>query len=725
MSEKLQTTNLSAFWRVLSYVWPQWPRLIALLFWSAAISAMFSASILTIIPILKVMMEEEGLHPWVDRKICASRYGFEVYIPSLSDLSADSGEPMQYLLVHKVRKHSWSKAIGLKPSDQIIAVVQADVPADIDSPSYSRLLQQLAEAPAGVALTVSIRRIDAQGLPYTLTARSPAPPEPFYTPMVRKVLSVVPREKSRQMLLPSMTLVIVGLIILTIVRCLARFYQAYLAEKITTIANANLRQEVFEHVMYMPVGFFSAHGASDTISRITSDVAISGRGIKILFGKTLREPMIAIGALAAAFVVNWKLTLLFLASAPLVLWVIAVLGKKMKKATKKSLVRGAEMLGRLQQAIHGLRIVKVYNRQAWESEQYQLQNRQLVKYHLKMSKIDAMTSPLMDALGMITGGAVILLGTAWVAYQYDNMQASSFFALLASLGIAAESVRKVSDVWNTVQQANAAAERVFAVLDQPVEQQAPDAFDLPPLARQIEFREVSFSYPASDVRALDGINLTVPAGQTIAIVGANGSGKTTLVHLLPRFYEPDSGQILIDGKDIRYATLASLRRQIGLVTQQTFTFHDTIANNIAYSKPGATMDEIIDAAKRAYAHDFIQSLPNGYQTMIGEQNSGFSGGQLQRIVIARAILHNPRILIFDEATSQIDADSEAKIHQALADLMKGRTCFVIAHRFSTVISAERIIVMEDGRIVDDGTHKQLIERCAVYRRLYETQLIGG
>jgi ABC-type multidrug transport system fused ATPase/permease subunit len=382
------------------------------------------------------------------------------------------------------------------------------------------------------------------------------------------------------------------------------------------------------------------------------------------------------------------------------------------------------MLGRIQEAMNALRVVKVYNRQQWEVDEYEKKNRALLKYSLKMSRIDAMTSPIMDALGMITGGAVILLGAAWVTYQYDGMQPSSFFALLACLGAAAESVRKVSDVWNIVQQSNAAAERVFAVIDEPLEKEVSDAFELSSLRDTIEFRDVTFTYPGAAVPSLCGINLKIPAGQTVAVVGSNGSGKTTLVNLLPRFYDSDGGQILIDDKDICRVTLRSLRDQIGMVTQTVVTFNDTVANNIAYGKPDATREEIIAAAKRAYAHEFIETLPNGYESMIGELSSGFSGGQFQRIVIARAILKNPKILIFDEAMSQVDAESEAKIHAALDDIMKGRTCFLIAHRFSTVISADRIVVMDCGRIVADGKHQDLIKTCQVYKNLYETQLIA-
>jgi ABC-type multidrug transport system fused ATPase/permease subunit len=412
---------------------------------------------------------------------------------------------------------------------------------------------------------------------------------------------------------------------------------------------------------------------------------------------------------------------IFLCGAPLVLGLLIVFGRKMKRATRKSLVAGSEMLAKLQEAMAGLKVVKVYNRRQYERERFELINQRMLKQLLKMSKVDAATMPVMEVLGMMAASAALLVGSYWVTA--GHMDGSKFIGLLLLLGAAAESARKTSDIWNKIQEANAAAERVFAVIDTPVEYEKSGAIGLPPLKRKIEFKDVVFTYPNADEPALRGINLAVPAGHNVAIVGPNGSGKTTLANLIPRFYDPDSGQIFIDGTDIRDATLSSLRSQMSMVTQNVVTFNDTIAANIGYGKDDAAREEIVAAAQRAFAHEFISLLPDGYDAVIGEHGAGLSGGQLQRIVIARAILKNPSILIFDEATSQVDADSEAKIRDAIEEIMQDRTTFIIAHRFSTVVNADVIVVMDGGQIVAQGRHDELLANCPQYQSLCETQLV--
>ncbi|MBL7215765.1 MAG: ABC transporter ATP-binding protein [Phycisphaerae bacterium] len=707
-----KTTDLTAFKRVWAYVWPQWPRIIAVVFWSMLMATMLSVSMVTLIPVLKVMMGQEGLHGYVDRKICGHRYGMDFHVSSSEAMS-------QHLLLVHVGDKGWAYDNGLQVDDRIVGVTIPNVSEP--AASSAKMLELLATQTGEHPIQISVQRVDGQFIPISANA----PPKPFYVDWVQWPVSFMPRGgETDEMKFRAISIIVIALTIITVFRCMARFYQSFLAEKIVQITITRIREDVFRHVMYMSVGFFAARGTSDTTSRILGDVSMSCKGIKILLGKTIREPFNAIMALSVAFYMSWQLTLIFLLSAPFVIGLFAILGKKIKKATKKSLIVTAQILGRIQGAMNALRVVKVYNRQEHEIEHYQQVNRALLKQNLKIAKVEASTNPLLDVMGMFAMAGAILVGAAWVSDKYSGIDAAEFFVLIALLGVAAESVRKVSDVWNHIQQANAAAERVFAVVDEPREPEEPDAFELQPLKQNIEFKDIVFTYPDAAHPALRGVDLAVQAGQTTAVVGPNGSGKSTLINLLPRFYDPDSGQILIDGQDIHRATLNSLRAQIGMVTQNTVTFHDTIANNIAYGKPDASMEEIIQAAQKAYAHEFIEPLPEGYKTVIGENSSGFSGGQLQRIIIARAILKNPKILIFDEAMSQIDAESESKIHAALGDIMKGRTCFLIAHRFSTVISADRIVVIDEGRIVAQGKHEELMTSCDVYQRLYETQLMG-
>lgn len=725
---------MKAFWRVFEYIWPQWPRLIVIFVSVILISVLFSLSFMTIAPLLKVMMGEEGLHGWVDRKVCHHRYGLNFYMPGRADFSdPDKVGIAFYLIVTDVEEGSLAEKAGLLPRDYIVGAGESLVEPEReelnssqpglerDKVISSKLLEELATAPGETDLHIQYRRMDSEGnLEYTEgTIYSGL--KPFYLDWVQKLMSFLPREQTAATKTKAITLIIVLMAVFTVIRCTARFLQQYLAEKVAETAVAKLRQETFNHVINMPVEYFERENPSDAVSRLIRDTKQFSIGIHTLLGKALREPLTAIALLAAAMIIDVKLTLIFACSAPAVVSIIAILGKKIKRATKKSLMGWSLMLGKLSEAFDSIKVIKVYNQQGYENEHFDRINSGLLKQLLRIAKIDAATSPIMDVLGMFAGGAALLFGAHWVANQ--QIDASEFLALVAILGTAAESIRKSSDIWNKVQQANAGAERVYSIIDRKLEPEKPNAYELVPLKSKIEFRDIAFAYPGTEIPVLKGVNLTVEAGHNIAIVGPNGSGKTTLVNLIPRFHDPDSGQILIDGQDIRDATLLSLRNQISMVTQNVVTFNDTVGANIAYSKPGATREEIIEAAKRSYVHEFIEPLPKGYDTVIGEQGSGFSGGQLQRIVIARAILKNPSILIFDEATSQVDAESEAKIHKAIEEIMQGRTSFVIAHRFSTVINADLIIVMDNGQIVAQGRHEDLIRDCSMYQGLYETQLV--
>ena len=711
---------MKAFKRIFKYVWPQWHRLVVIVVSAMMIGLLFAFSIGTILPLLKVMMGEEGLHGWVDRLISKDRYGVSFYVPDKIDMSDPN--VVYHLRITAVEEKSQAAIAGLEEGDYIVGVLStSSAPEAAGKVSSAKLFENLATAESNTKLSILFQRLNADNRMENKELKIATGPKPFYADFIQQALGFVPREQSRANAKKAVIFIILMMGVFTVIRCTARFYQDYTAQKVVDTSLAHLREDMFAHSMDIPAGFFSDQGTSDTVSRLIRDTALIGSGIKIIFGKALREPLKAVGMIGIAMFIDYKLTLIFLCGAPLALYALSQIGRKIKRATKRTLLSWGKMLGKLQDVISAIKVVKVYNCQSYERRNFTTISRKLLRQQFRIAKLASIAGPILETLGMIAGSVGLLLGAQWV---YENkMQPSDFFALLIALGATAESFRKTSGVWNKVQQANAAAERVYSVLDQQPEVEEPDAFELVPLKDKIEFRDVVFTYPKAETPALKEINLSIRVGHTVAIVGPNGSGKTTLANLIPRFYDPDSGRILIDGQNIGEATLFSLRSQIGLVTQNVVTFNDTIAANIAYGRPGSAREEVISAAKGAFAHEFISPLPDGYDTVIGEHGAGLSGGQLQRIVIARAILKNPVILIFDEATSHVDADSEAKIHSAIEKIMQDRTSFIIAHRFSTVISADVIVVMNDGRIIAQGQHDELIQTCSLYQSLYETQLV--
>jgi ABC-type multidrug transport system fused ATPase/permease subunit len=724
---------------MLRYIWPQWPRIIVVVLSAMAIAAMLSLSFVTIIPLLKVMIGTEGLHGWVDRKSSEYCYGLEFYAPAPLQLTDGPGPSLgTHLWVTRVAKGSLAENAGIRPGDYVADV--NDLKRRDPDASYMRLLQELAVTEQNV-LHLELKRPlknSSEFEPLFTELRTPGDRQNIETlnwtsfqrvrwhagvAAVRGMqwlVSFLPREQTAENKIKAVILIVLVTAATTVIRCIAKYFQDYEGQKIVEVAANNLREDVFARLTRMPIKVFADEKPSDMISRIVRDTVIMSTALRVLLGKALREPLNALAMLTLALYLDWKLTLVFLGGGPLVVVLFGTFGHKMKKATRRSLAASSQMLAKLQEAVAGLRAIKVYNQEQYEQRAFKDISNRLLRQLLNMAKVDAATQPVLEVLGMFAGCAALVVGMRWVAAE--QLDGAEFLGLLILLGASAEAVRKTSDIWTKIQQANAAAERVFEVLEQPIEIEKLEAPALPPVKQSIEFQNVTFSYPGAPRPALDRINLAVASGRNVAIVGPNGSGKTTLANLLPRFYDPDAGRVLIDGRDVRDVTLRSLRSQIGMVTQQVISFNDTIAANIGYGRPGATREEIVAAAQRAHAHEFICQLPQGYDAMIGEQGVGLSGGQLQRIVIARAILKNPAILIFDEATSQIDADSEARIHEAIEEVMRNRTTFIIAHRFSTVIAADVIVVMNEGRIVAQGQHEELIRTCPIYQALYETQL---
>ncbi|HBG27354.1 MAG TPA: hypothetical protein DDX75_09700 [Phycisphaerales bacterium] len=724
--------------RIWKYVWPQWPRVVILLISVILVSFLFAFSFLTAIPLLKVMMGDEGLHGWIDRNSCEWRYGVTFNTPDTTEI-VNSQDLMYSLKVQKIEKETLAAQAGLRVDDVIISVNPDSNDAPESKQVYTKMLEKLATTSGEGFFTLNVRRIsngefDSHQLMLRKANAGLYDKAGFFertnwwgkwtvSQKAEKIATLIPRDNSKEAKKQGIKFVIIGLVFVTVLRCLFTFIQKYYGAKVVQVATARLREEMFLHSMNMKVEYFTAYGTSDAISRMIGDVNGIGKGIKVFLGKDLQEPMKALFMVLMALWLNYQLTLLFLLSAPAVLFVFSFFGKKIRKYSRKSLQSTASLLGKLQESISSLRVVKVYNRQNYESNLYVSISRKLLKQTLRHAKVDAATRPLLDFLGMVAITIALFIGIIWVTN--NDMDATSFFLILIFLGAAAESVRKTSDVWNQIQDCNAAADRVFQLLDSEVELEKKEPVEIGPVKNKIEFQKIVFTYPNYSEPVLKEVSLTVNAGENVAVVGPNGSGKTTLINLLPRFYNCESGRIVIDGIDIKDVSLKSLRNQIGMVTQDVVTFNDTIAANIRYGNDKATMEDVITAAKQAHVHEFIEPLEKGYDTVIGEHGTGFSGGQLQRIVIARAIIKNPSILIFDEAMSQVDADSESKIQKVLEGLMHGRTSFVIAHRFSTVVSADRIVVMNHGRIAAQGTHEQLVKDCSLYKSLYETQLIGS
>jgi len=526
--------------------------------------------------------------------------------------------------------------------------------------------------------------------------------------------------------------IIIGLVVVGVAfKGFFEFCQESLVGSVVNLSLFDLRKKFYRNVIHLDVNYFSEQGTHELMARFTNDMEMLGTGTKTLFGKVVAEPLRALACIIGACLISWQLTLLFLFLVPIALFVLTKVGRIMKRATRRLLERMSNIYKILQESFLGIRVVKAFTMEPYERRRFHMATKDYYHKAMRLVIIDALADPIIELLGVAAVALALIAGAYLVLHpekpyllgmkMTNGMEAEELLQLYAFLAAIADPVRKLSSVYTRIQSGAAAADRIFNYLDrQPRVQPNSNGRRLQRHQSGIEFRDICFSYePGRPI--LTNVHLKVRFGETVALVGKNGCGKTTMVGLIPRFYDPDHGSILVDDVDIRQVNLRSLRQQIGVVTQETILFDDTIYNNISYGNRGAGKEAVEAAAQQAFIHDFVMTLPNGYETRIGEAGSKLSGGQKQRIALARAILRDPSILILDEFTSASDAENEVLIHRALKTFMRNRTTFVITHRLNTLEIADRIVVVDGGRIEAVGVHAELLRTCAVYQRLHDAQ----
>ncbi|MCD4824346.1 MAG: ATP-binding cassette domain-containing protein, partial [Phycisphaerae bacterium] len=687
------------------------------------IAVLWGGGLGMLLPGMKVLIAPEGLHGWAWNTLTEDHLGVKLVRYKVStDLRKKLHLPPEVIHLSDVKKDSPAAKAGIKTNDWIVGLDKVTVlahPEDqyIPADALTRTIG-LDKADTQLSLLIFNQETDEfRSVTVTLG------PVKTSSRILGEIASRIPEPTSYKDRFPILLWLLIIIAAMTILRNGLRFIQEYLVQTAVLQSMMDLRCENYNVALRLPVIFYAASGTTDTMSRFVQDTAELGRAQNTLFGKTLVEPAKAVASIVMALCFSWQLTLIAMVGGPIVYVLIRKFGKVMKRSSRRALESWSDMLGVLEETLTGIRVVKAYTMEAAERKRFFRVNRQLYKQQRRIARINSATSPTVEALGMVAGGAAA--GGAGYLVFNGMMDSDTFIAWMACLAAMFDPMRKLSKVATRFQRGDAAAERIFELNRREREKRLPGAPQLPKHSKCIEFRNVDFTYPGTTTPALRDINLTITAGQTIAIVGPNGCGKTTMVSLLPRLLDTTRGEVFIDGCDIASHSLRSLRQQISVVTQETIIFNSSIAENISYGLRRPSHEQVLDAARQAYVDDFVSAMPDGYDTIVGQRGATLSGGQRQRIAIARAILRDPAILIFDEALSQIDPHSEQLISKAMKDFVRNRTTLMIAHRFSSIINADAIVVMDDGAILDVGKHADLLQRCNLYQHLYKTQFANS